>query len=60
MIQHVLHGWDTDRQLGTLNKADLRKLAVAAISGYVVGKSKWDKEFSASGRLSSVPFADPN
>lgn len=59
MIQQVLSGWDHTRPLGSLNRGDLRKLATAAISGFVVGKSKWDEEFRSSGHLTDVPFAMP-
>ena len=59
MIQQVLSGWDHTRPLGTLTRGDLRKLATAAVTGFVIGKSQWDEAFRQSGRLTDVPFVVP-
>ena len=60
MIQQVLSGWDYTRPLGSLNRGDLRRLATAAITGFVIGKSEWDANFRESGHLTDVPFTTPN
>ena len=36
----VLEVWDYSRPLSSLNRADLSKLAVAAVSGFVIERSK--------------------
>lgn len=36
MIQGPLRDWDHTRPLGSLNKQDLRKLAMAAITGWIL------------------------
>lgn len=35
----ILNEWDHTRPLGSLNKNDLRRLGVAAISGFIVQRS---------------------
>lgn len=35
----VLNGWDHTRPLGSLNKNDLRRLGVAAISGFIIQRA---------------------
>jgi hypothetical protein len=40
MIQNVLSGWDHSRPLGSLNRADLRKLADAAICGWILQRAE--------------------
>ena len=59
MIQNVLSGWDHTRPLGSLNRGDLRKIATAAVTGFVIGKCQWDAQFKESGHLIDVPFATP-
>ncbi len=59
MIDKVLSGMDHTRPLGTLNKGDLRRLAVASVTGFILEKHKWDAEFRESGRLTSAGFAEP-
>lgn len=59
MIQNVLSGWDHSRPLGSLNRADLRKLATHAVIGFILGKQECDREFQKSGRLTDAPFAEP-
>ena len=36
----VLEAWDYSRPLSSLNRADLHKLAVAAVSGFVIERSQ--------------------
>lgn len=36
----VLEAWDYSRPLSSLNRADLQKLAVAAVSGFVIERSQ--------------------
>ena len=59
MIQNVLSGWDHTRPLGSLTRADLRKLATHAVIGFIQGKQECDRRFQESGRLTDVPFATP-
>ena len=59
MIQQVLNGWDHTRPLGSLNRGDLRRIAEAAVSGFILGKAQWDEEFRQSGNLTDVGFATP-
>lgn len=59
MIQNVLSGWDHTRPLGSLTRADLRKLATHAVIGFIQGKQECDRQFQESGRLTDVPFATP-
>lgn len=40
MMIGVLETWDYSRPLSSLNRADLHKLAVAAISGFVIERSQ--------------------
>jgi hypothetical protein len=39
MIEGPLSTWDHTRPLGSLNKADLRKLAMACITGWVLQRA---------------------
>lgn len=59
MIQDVLGGWDHTRPLGSLTRGDLRKLATAAVIGFIVGKAEWDEAFRLNGDLSDVGVAEP-
>lgn len=59
MIEQVLSGWNHSRPLGSLNRDDLRKLATAAICGFIVEKGRCDEEFRASGNLTDAEFAMP-
>lgn len=43
MMIGVLEAWDYSRPLSSLNRADLRKLAVAAVSGFVTERSKHEQ-----------------
>jgi hypothetical protein len=40
MIQTVLSGWDASRPLASLNRGDLRKIANAAISGWILQRAE--------------------
>lgn len=40
MIEGPLSSWNVSRPISSLNKADLHKLAVAAISGYVLQRAQ--------------------
>ena len=40
MIEHPLTGWDHTRPLGSLNRDDLGKLAMAAITGWIREKAE--------------------
>lgn len=40
MIEGPLSGWDHTRPIGSLNRADLKKLAVAAITGWVLKRAE--------------------
>ena len=60
MIQQVLSGWDHTRPLGSLTRGDLRKLATAAVIGFILGKHAADAEFRATGHLTGPPVTDPN
>lgn len=40
MMIGVLEAWDYSRPLASLNRADLTKLAAAAVSGFVNERSK--------------------
>lgn len=40
MIQGPLSNWDHTRPLGSLNRDDLRKLATAAITGWVLQRTE--------------------
>ena len=40
MMIGVLETWDYSRPLSSLNRADLHKLAVAAVSGFVIERSQ--------------------
>lgn len=42
MMIGVLEAWDYSRPLASLNRADLGKLATAAISGFVIAKQSED------------------
>lgn len=59
MIQNVLSGWDHTRPLGSLTRADLRKIATHAVIGFILGKQECDRQFQESGRLTDVAFAKP-
>lgn len=39
----VLETWDYSRPLSSLNRADLHKLAVAAVSGFVIERSQHEE-----------------
>ena len=43
MIQSVLNGWDHTRPLGSLNRKDLRKIAEAAITGWILKRCEQAK-----------------
>lgn len=60
MIQGPLSDWDHTRPLGSLNRRDLRKLATAAITGFVLQKAAEDlrwKEEAESDPNSVAGFA---
>lgn len=59
MIENVLNGWDHSRPLGSLTRADLRRLATHAVIGFIQGKQECDQRFRESGYLTDVPFATP-
>ena len=59
IIQQVLSGWDHNRPLGSLTRADLRKLATASVIGFVLGKAEWDKQYELSVLRSDAEFAIP-
>ena len=59
MLRHVLNKMDHTRPLGSLNRADLRKIAEHALFGYVLERCKWDAKFATQGTLSDVGFAIP-
>lgn len=40
IIERVLSGWDHNRSLGSLNRGDLRRLATAAITGWVLKRAE--------------------
>jgi hypothetical protein len=40
MIQGVLSGWDHARPLGSLSRQDLRRIADAAITGWVLKRAE--------------------
>lgn len=40
MIQTVLSGWDASRPLASLNRGDLRKIANAAICGWILQRAE--------------------
>lgn len=44
MIQNVLTGWDYSRPVSSLNKDDLRKLAKAAVTGWILERAKLASE----------------
>lgn len=44
MIQDTLSGWDHTRPLGSLTRADLRKLATAAVIGWILARAEWDEQ----------------
>lgn len=39
----VLNGWDHTRPLGSLNRGDLRKLGMAAITGWILERARLAK-----------------
>lgn len=43
MMIGVLEAWDYSRPLSSLNRADLSKIAVAAISGFIIERSKHEQ-----------------
>jgi len=43
MIQQVLSGWDNTRPLSSLNRADLHRLANAAICGWILERAEMAK-----------------
>jgi len=57
MIENVLNGWDHSRPLGSLSRADLRRLATHAVIGFIQGKQECDREFQRSGRLTDASIA---
>lgn len=59
MIQNVLSGWDHNRPLGSLTRADLRLLATHAVIGFILGKQECDRQFQESGRLTAAFIATP-
>lgn len=61
MIQHPLSGWDHTRPLGSLNRADLRNIAVAAISGWICERARQAKcgsEDAKRDQISAVDIAE--
>lgn len=40
MIERVLSGWDHTRPLGSLNRGDLRTLANAALTGWILKRAE--------------------
>lgn len=59
MIEGPLSGWDHNRPLGSLNREDLRKLAMAACTGFILQRAteekKWREE--QTGQTFIVPSA---
>ncbi len=59
MIQDVLSGWDHTRPLGSLTRADLRKLATHAVIGFILGRQECERQQQKSGCPTDAPFAMP-
>ena len=59
VLSEVFVAWNMDRPLRSLNRADLRKLCTAAISGFIVEKSRCDEALRAGGLLSAAGIAEP-
>lgn len=56
MMIGVLESWDYSRPLSSLNRADLHKLAVAAVSGFVIERAQhqelaWWDELNTDARI---------
>jgi len=64
MIERVLTGWDHTRPLGSLNRDDLRRLATAAITGWVLWRAESDdpkvKQELSDDVMASAPPAEPD
>ncbi|WP_313349812.1 hypothetical protein [Paracoccus sp. (in: a-proteobacteria)] len=48
MMIGILETWDHSRPIASLNRADLRKLAVAACSGFILEQIKQHKAMDAA------------
>jgi len=61
MIEGPLSGWDHTRPLGSLNKGDLRKLADAAITGWILKRAELAKcgNRTIEEEMCSAGFAEP-
>lgn len=58
MIEGPLSGWDHTRPLGSLNREDIRKLAIAACTGFVLQRATEEKRWlEQNDQNFSVPSA---
>ena len=59
MMIGVLEAWDYSRPLSSLNRADLHKLAVAAVGGFVNERTQHREVAWWSDLISDAPSAEP-
>lgn len=62
MIEHPLTGWDHTRPLGSLNRDDLKKIAMSAITGWIREKAEQacNEGTDPNEAVLSAEFATPN